>query len=267
MLSLRWLCAVLLTASAACLPLPAQSGPLHPIANRIVAPVDESQTVALPGNVHPMAQARFDRGAAPESLATGRILLVLARSAAQQQALTQYLDDVQNPSSPSYHQWLTPAQYGARFGVSDADLQTVQTWLQSNGFKIENVPQARNLIQFSGTVGQVESAFHTSIHSFSVLGATHYANVSDPQIPAALAPVVAGVTPLNDFHPVPHIVQGTTGRYDATTHAIEPDLTLFSGNTPLLFLDPADAATIYDTPNTSLNANFTSGDAQHHGEI
>ncbi len=186
-------------------------------------------------------------------------MLILQRSAAQQQALAQYLDDVQNPSSPSYHKWLTPAQYGAMFGVSDADLQTVESWLQSYGFKIENVSQAHNLIQFSGTVAQVQSAFQTSIHSFSVLGATHYANVSDPRIPAALAPVVAGVTPLNDFRPMPQIVQGTSGRYDAATHSIQPDLTLFSGNTPLLFMGPADAATIYDTPNTSLNANFTSG--------
>lgn len=204
-----------------------------------------------------MAQARFDRGAAPESMATGRMILTLERSAAQQQALAQYLDDVQNPASSSYHQWLTPTQYGARYGISDADLQTVETWLQSYGFRIEKVPAARNALEFSGTAGQVQTAFRTSIHAFSVLGATHYANVTDPQIPAALTPVVAGVGPLNDFHPQAHLVQGTSGSWDATSHTIQPNLTLFSGTTPLLFVDPADAATIYDAPNTNLNANFT----------
>lgn len=239
--------------------LNAQSPALTTPVARIAGTIDANNRVTLPGNVHPMAQSQFDRGAAPGSMPTGRITLMLQRSAAQQQALTQFLADVQNPSSPSYHQWLTPAQYGALYGISASDLQTIESWLQSYGFKIEKVPQARNRIEFSGTAAQVETAFNTSIHTFSVRGATHYANVSDPQIPAALAPVVAGVTPLNDFHPQPQIVQGTGGHYDATNHAIQPDLTLFNGTTPILFVDPADAATIYDTPNTALNANFASG--------
>ena len=259
MKSVLRLSAFALAAAAVCLPLESQSTQPAAVSNRITAPIDESNLVALSGNIHPMAQARFDRGAAPSSMATGRIMLLLARSGAQQQALTDYLADVQNPSSPSFHKWLTPAQFGAAFGISDSDLQTVEGWLQSQGFKVEKVPAARNVIQFSGTAGQVESAFHTSIHAFSVLGETHYANVSDPQIPAALAPVVAGVTPLNDFRPKPHVVKGGSGHYDAATGTLQPDLTLFSGSTPLLFVDPADAATIYDTPNTNLNLNFTSG--------
>jgi hypothetical protein len=255
--------AVLLLA-AACVSLSASSQTVGASAaanriNRITAPIDEDNLVALPGNTHPLAQAQFDVGAAPASMATGRITLVFERSAAQQQALTQYLDDVQNPASPSFHKWLTPAQYGAAFGIGDSDLQTVESWLQGHGFKIEKVPQGRNVIQFSGTAGQVESAFHTSIHAFSVGGATHYANIGDPQIPAALAPVVANVGPLNNFHPKSQAVTGTRGHYDATTRRIEPNLTLFNGNTPILFVDPADAATIYDTPNTNLNANYTSG--------
>ncbi|MFP5226319.1 MAG: protease pro-enzyme activation domain-containing protein, partial [Acidobacteriota bacterium] len=242
-------------AATLCPSLFAQSAP-PVVANRIVAPIESSQRVTLAGNVHPMAQARYDIGPAPQSMATGRILLVLQRSAAQQQALTDYLADVQNPGSASYHKWLTPAQYGAQFGISDSDLQTVESWLASYGFKVEGVPAARNVVEFSGTVGQVESAFNTSIHSFAVLGTTHHANVSDPQIPAALAPVVAGVVSLNDFHPTSHVVTGPVGHYDAAAHRIEPDLT-FSG--PSLYVVPADAATIYDTPNTALNANYPSG--------
>jgi hypothetical protein len=249
----------MLAMASAWLPLQSQMNQNAVVASRVTAPVDESNRVPLAGNVHPMAQARFDRGAAPTGMATGRVMLLLQRSTEQQQALTQYLSDVQNPSSPSFHKWLTPAQYGAAFGVSDSDLQTVESWLQAQGFKIEKVPQARNAIQFSGTAGQLESAFHTSIHTFVVAGETHHANVTDPQIPAALAPVVVGLTPLNDFHPKPHLVRGTGGHYDAGTKTIQPDLTLFSGNTPILFVDPADAATIYDTPNTNLNANLTSG--------
>ena len=256
----RVLSVLLLVVACINVPVQSQTAVASTPVQRITAPIDETNLAALPGNVHPLAQARFDLGVAPGSMATGRILLVLQRSAAQQQALTQYLADVQNPSSPSFHKWLTPAQYGAAYGIGDSDLQTVESWLEASGFKIEKVPQGRNLIQFSGTVSQIASAFHTSIHAFSVGGATHYANISDPQIPAALAAVVAGVGPLNDFRPMPEYIKGGTGHWDAATHPIEPDLTLFNGSgESFLFVDPADAATIYDTPNTTLNGNYTTG--------
>lgn len=234
------------------LPLAAQS-----TANRITAPVDENHLVRLGGNVHPLALGRFDRGPAPVSLPTGRVALVLAHSTAQQQALTQFLADVQNPASAEFHRWLTPKQYGERFGPSEADVQTVEDWLGSHGFTVDKVAQARNFIDFSGTIEQIEDAFHTPIHMFSVGGELHYANVADPEIPAALVPVVAGITPLNDFHPRPNIRSGVTAHYDATTRSIEPDLTLFdASNSATLFVDPADAATIYDTPNAALNPNY-----------
>lgn len=250
---------IVLATATACvsLPLAAQTSSAT---NRVVAPVDETNLVPLRGNVHPLAQARFDRGPAPEGTPTGRIMLVLQRSATQQQALTQYLADLQNPSSASYHKWMTPAQYGAKFGISDTDLETVEGWLQGHGFKIEKMPQARNVIQFSGSFGQLESAFHTSMHMLSVNGESHFANMTDPQIPAALAGVVAGVGPLNDFHPKPPIVTGPKGHFDAAKKRIVPDLTLqdTSGDN-LLFADPADASTIYDTPNSNLNTNFIGG--------
>ncbi len=239
-------------------PLEAQTGQ-NPIAvTRITEPIDESSLVTLHGNVHPMARPQYDQGPAPASMSTGRILLMLQPSAAQKQALADYLVAVHNPASPSYRKWLTPAQFGAAYGLSDDDLEAAQDWLQSHGLKIERVPQARNAIEFSGLVEQVQNAFHTSIHSFLVNGERHYANVSDPQIPAALAPVVAGVGPLNDFRPKPQAELGGTARYDTATRTIQPEMTLFgSNNLPYLWIGPADAATIYDTPNANLNPNYS----------
>lgn len=247
---LRLFCSTLLCLGV---PLAAQSTP-----NRITGPIDETHVVPLRGNVSPFAQARFDRGPAPLSMPTGRIALILGRSAAQQQALTQFLADVQNPTSGEFHHWLTPAQYGERFGPSDSDLESVESWLQSHGFEIDGVAEARNFIEFSGSIEQVQNAFHTSIHTFSMGGETHYANTADPEIPAALAPVVAGITPLSDFHPRPNFQSGVRAHYDATSGRIQPDLTLFGqNNTPYLFVDPADAATIYDTPNPALNPKYS----------
>ena len=249
--------AFVITGFCTALPLAAQNEqPARP-ANRIVDPIDEQSLVPLKGNIHPLAQSRFDRGPAPVSTPTGRIFMLFRRSDAQQQALSQYLADLQNSASPHFHKWLTPAQYGTQFGISEPDLATVEAWMQSHGFKIENVPQARNMIEFSGNFDQLKSAFHTSIHSFQVNGKMHLANVSDPQIPTALAAVIAGVGPLNDFYPRPPVVTGPQGRFDSVSHTIRPDYTSSGYN--LLYATPADAATIYDTPNTKLNANYSSG--------
>jgi hypothetical protein len=242
--------ASLCSAAVGMAPAWAQTAP-----SRIVRPIDEAQRVSLGGNVHPLAQARFDQGPAPLSLPTGRMALVLRRSAAQQQALDQFLEDVQNPSSPDYHHWLTPAQYGARFGPSDSDLQSVEAWLQAEGFQIDKVPPARNFLQFSGNIEQVQTAFHTAIHAFALDGASHFANVTDPEIPAALAPVVAGITPLNDFHPRPDFQRAASRREGPANGG--PDLTLFNRLGSHLFLDPADAATIYDAPNAFLNPAYS----------
>jgi len=227
-----------------------------PAQNRVARPVDETQLVTLKNNVHPWARAQFDRGPAPGATATGRIRLIFQRSTTQQQALAQYLSDLQNPASPAYHQWLSPAQYGASYGISPSDLQQVEIWLESHGLKIEKTPAARNVIEFSGTFDQVESAFHTSIHTYQVNGQTHYANSSDPQIPAALAAVIAGVGPLNDFYPEPSLARGPNGRFDPSTGRIAPVLTVGVNNTSYLFVDPADAAVIYDSPNSSLNPAY-----------
>jgi trimeric autotransporter adhesin len=225
--------------------------------NRVNGAIDETERITFKNNVHPLALKKFDRGAARGSMPTGRIRLVLQRSPEQQQKLTQYLSDLQNPASPAFHKWLTPEQFGAAFGVSKSDLLQIQSWLQSHGFEIERIPAAHNIIEFSGTFDKVQSAFHTSIHTFIVNGETHFANVSDPQIPAALAGVIAGVGPLNDFHAKPMLVRGPNGRFDPSIGRIVPELTLSGNNTSYLYVDPADAAIIYDTPNSLLNPAYS----------
>ena len=253
----RLILALAFAELCSCAPYAPAQNAVAPAQNRVLGPVDDAERVTLKGNVHPLAEKQFDQGAAPDSTPTGRMMLVLERSAAQQRALTQYLSDLQNPVSPAYHSWLTPPQYGAAFAVSEADLLRVQGWLQAHGFKIEKVPAAHNVIEFSGNFGQVQTAFHTSIDKFSVNGETHFANVSDPQIPAALAPVIAGVGPFNDFHPKPMLVRSPKGRYDPAAGRIIPELTITGTNTSYLFVDPADAAIIYDIPNSVLNPAYS----------
>ncbi len=165
----------------------------------ITQPPVESQLSTLKGNTHPLAQSQFDIGAAPPDLPMNRMLLVLKRSPEQERALHTLLDDQQDKASPHYHKWLTPDEFGAQFGPADQDVQTVTGWLQSHGFAVNRVTHGRSVVEFSGTEGQVEEALHTSIHKYAVNGEEHWANASDPQIPSALAPIVAGVQALNNF--------------------------------------------------------------------
>src|SRR5258708_17975432 len=160
---------------------------------RIIQAVDEKNLVVLPGNIRPLARAEFDRGPVADSLPINRMLLLFLRSAHQEAALRQLLDDQQSKSSPNYHAWLTPEQFGKQFGPADADIQSVTQWLTSQGFTGIKVGPGRTVLEFSGTVASVRNAFHTEIHRYLVSGKEHNANTSDPQIPAAIAPVVAGV--------------------------------------------------------------------------
>jgi subtilase family serine protease len=63
------------------------------------------------------------------------------------------------------------------------------------------------MITFSGTAQQVESALHTEIHQYTVNDQLHYANASEPSIPAALSEVVSGFRALNNFQMKARVVR------------------------------------------------------------
>ena len=172
---------------------------------RVVAAVDPQFTVPLKGNVHPLARLEFDRGAVPDSQPLSRMLLLLQRSPQQDAALQQLLEDQHNKLSRNYHRWLTPEEFGLAFGPVDADIQAVTQWLASQGFTHIKVGIGRTTIEFSGTVGQVRNAFRTEMRHYVINDQPHIANSNDPQIPAALAPVIAGIVSLNDFRPTSHL--------------------------------------------------------------
>ena len=210
---------------------------------RITQPVNEAQLRFLPSNTHPLARSEFDQGLAPSDLPLDRMLLVLSRSAAQQTELDSFLQNQQNPQSPQFHQWLTPQQFGQRFGAADADLAKITAWLQANGFQLGRVSNGRNVVEFSGTAAQVRQAFHTEIHKYLVNGETHWANSSDPQIPAALAPVVAGVSTLYSFrkHSQISALQANVAKVGAPGSRPQ-----FTGSNGQHALAPNDLATIYN---------------------
>jgi hypothetical protein len=246
-------CRIVFVACALLAPLRALAQAAPP-QSRIVDRVDENVLVALRGNTHPLAQRQFDRGAAPADLPMARMLLVLKRSAAQEAALEKLLDDQQDQNSPSYHQWLTPDAFGQQFGPGDQDVQTVAAWLRSHDFQIGMIGRGRTVIEFSGTAVQVQQAFHTAIHKYTVNGEDHWANASDPQIPAAIEPVVVGVASLHNFPKRP--MNRVAGKFmkDRTTGVVSSlgaefttvDSNLCPGVGNCYFVGPYDFAKIYN---------------------
>jgi subtilase family serine protease len=211
---------------------------------RITNAIDGASRVGLGGNVRPEARPENDRGRVVDSLPLQHMLLQLKRSSQQEATLQLFIEQLQTKGSPNFHRWLTAQEFGARYGVNQSDLDAVTAWLRSQGFLVNVIYPNGMLIDFSGTAGQVRKTFQTEIHHLAVQGHMHIANMGEPSIPSALAPVVAGVVSLHDFRPRPM----------HRLHKPRPAFT-FGG----LFGDtyavaPADLATIYN-----LNPLFNAG--------
>ena len=159
----------------------------------------ESALVRLEGNVHPAIRQAVDLGLVEPGFPMERMMLVLKRSPEQQQALDSFVAQQYDASSPNFHQWLQPEDFGRLYGPSSQDIATIVSWLQGHGFRVDTVAKGRTFIQFSGSARQVQQAFHTEIHRYQWKSQVHIANSSDPSIPAALAPVVVGIRSLHNF--------------------------------------------------------------------
>jgi subtilase family serine protease len=224
------------------------------VPTRVLDTVDDTNRVALRGNVHPNARAQFDGGAVADAQPVTRIMLLFQRSAEQEAALRQLMDQQQAKGSANYHAWLTPDQFGKQFGPADADVQAVTDWLTSRGFQGIKVSKGKTVVEFSGNAGQVRNAFGAEIHKYNVNGKEHFANVNNPQIPAALAPVLRGVVALHNFRPQPMYHRLGTFQRNAKTGEVKPALTFTDVNGTFYAMGPADFATIYNIPSTATGA-------------
>src|SRR5260370_1155061 len=204
---------------------------------RTTQSINEMDRVALGGNTHPEARLANDRGAVANDFSLGHMLLQLKRSPEQEKALQQFIDELHTKGSPDFHQWLTAQEFGERFGLAKPDLDAITAWLESHGFRVNVVYPSGMLIDFSGTAAQVRTALQTKIHYLNVKGEKHVGNISDPRIPAALAPVVAGIVSLHDFRP--HAMHHL--------HKASPEFTFVDSVGSINYaLVPADLATIYN---------------------
>ncbi len=191
---------------------------LHAAADRIVGPVDAAKTVRLAGHVAAEVKGQYDRGPADPGAEISRVTMLLKPAP----EVEGFLLDLQTPSSRDFHRWLTPEQFGERFGASQNDVAKIVGWLTSQGLRVDQVAHGRHWVSFTGSAARMGRALHTEFRRYEVDGRIHVANSSDPSIPAAMAGVVSGFHGLHDFGVRP-LVRVRPQNNSGGSHALAPD--------------------------------------------
>jgi uncharacterized repeat protein (TIGR03803 family) len=190
------------------------------------------------------------------------LTLVLKGSDTQNRDAAKLVDEQNDPQSPNFQKWISPKEFGERFGPSAENLQTVTDWLAGHGLVVDGIASGRHTIDFHGTVSQVEEAFQTEMHNYEVQNSLHMANAYPIVIPEALAPIVSGVTSLAKFpernRPLPRSL--TNGKQPSD---ISPETTINPNTTSVgHYLSPADFKLIYNIPSTGMNGEKLDGAGQ-----
>jgi subtilase family serine protease len=158
----------------------------------------------------------------------------------------------QNLFSPLYAKWLTPEEFGERFGISLEEIDLAVGWLQSQGFDVQPPAKGRGWINFTGTVGQVSAAFQTEIREYLVDGEFHYANASELRLPRWIADRSLGVAFTHNFHQRPlsnwsqgnplHPLGSPQATYPSGAHALSPeDFAIIYNSEPVFAANNAGA--------------------------
>ena len=219
---------------------------------RVTQTIDNAVTMQLVGT-HPAVVARATIGSRlAESKPLSHMMLVLSPTDDQAYALRTLMDQQQDKTSANYHQWLTPDTYAQHFGVAPADLAKITAWLQDQGFTVNSVAKGSRIVTFSGTVGQVEAAFHTQMNNLTVDGEAHIANTTDIAIPQAFAGVVKGIASLNDFYPKSeahgaHKAEITTNIPAGNYITAQTNPLYTSTSSGAHYVGPGDAAVIFNS--------------------
>jgi uncharacterized protein (TIGR03437 family) len=206
--------------------------------DRIAGRLNPGNLASITGNIHPKALPGNDRGRVSASLELDYITLSLKPTRAQQADLDRLLAEQQDPASPNHRKWLTPEQYADRFGASKSDIAQIVAWLEGQKLTVIGSARGRNFVVFKGTAGQVEAALRTEIHHFLVDGEMHYANATEPSVPAAILPFTIGFSGLDDFKwkPTPQAFKPLPGlSYNGQNNLAPGDLWVIYDLVPVLF--------------------------------
>jgi subtilase family serine protease len=195
-----------------------------------------SATAAVPGTQPAWATASAARGA---TASTEQVKSTVFLAGQNESGMVAYAQAVSDPSSSSYQDFLTPAQYQSRYGATAAQVSAVESWLRGAGLTITGTDE--QTVSVSGTVAQTEAAYGTTIENYQVGGSVFYAPDSNAQIPASVASDVLTISGNTDMPIVAKpaglegevstsLVQGVTGVQ--ATQSTGSDGSPFLGPTP-----------------------------------
>jgi hypothetical protein len=228
-------------------------GGSHTAPIRLTQEIDNTKLITLTGQVRRDLTPDRDLGPVSDSKPL-RLYLALKRSPEQQIELDTMIARQQQPGAPEYHKWLTPKEFGERFGLAEADIAKISKWLESQGFEVKSVLNNASVIDFAATAGGVRKTFHTQMHNWNIQGGEYAAIAQEPMIPAALQDFVAQIVGLNKIPPKSRHTPIHPVAYNATTHRwndvdptdghiIQPNFADGSGS---LNVTPQDFYTIYN---------------------
>jgi hypothetical protein len=179
---LSLLAAIFLTGSAPAATAPRVARTSVPVTTLANAVVPKLSTYTDLGAVAPDKQVN--------------VVIPLQHDDAAVAALEASLND---PSSPSYQQWLTPDQFQQRFSAPTANVATVRGFATRYGMQLYNPDGLGDLTLVSGSAAQAQQTFGVSIHRYlDANGREFYANVNAPTVPANVG--VAGVLGLQNMY-------------------------------------------------------------------
>lgn len=124
-----------------------------------------------------------------------------------QQTLSNLLQQIYSPASPHYHHYLTPEQFAAQFGPTEADYQAVIAYAEANGFKVTGRHPNRTILDVRGSVDVIEKALHVTMRTYHhpTESRTFYAPDAQPTLDLAVP--ILGISGLDDYSlPRPRVI-------------------------------------------------------------
>jgi Pro-kumamolisin, activation domain len=217
--------------------------------------IDPAQATPIAGAVGTNMASLKDIGEVDGTLPMEHVQLLLRRPAERQAAFDAEVEALHTIGNPDFHKWLTPAVIGSEFGLSDTDIASLTSYLESEGFTVNFVSPSNNLIDFTGSAAQIEHSFQTQIHNVQIAsGELKYAAVKTASIPAALAPAVVGFVALSNANvPKPllrkALPEEQTAAYLAQARGLLPQHTETIDGSTYYGVGPQDFYAIYnETP-------------------
>ena len=173
-----------------------------------VCPVFGENWKTLPGHVPAITRKLAVQGNWP---ATNEIRLAIGLALRDAPGLQKFLDEVYDPTSPNFRRYLTPEEFTARFGPTEADYAAVKQFASDNGLRITSEHGNRLLLDVAGPAAAVERAFRLKLRRFQhpTEAREFFAPDTEPTVAANLT--VTDVSGLSDFQkPFPKLVKPKT---------------------------------------------------------